>query len=121
MTTNERRQIKPEEWAAIGELAAAAPDLSQVKDRLLAALVAHSPRTAPGATHHLAWQQAQGGLRPSTWKELTEAVRMGILPALVARRYVDIPPGKGSLWRTAWRAFWLRAQRGGAVELEEYQ
>ncbi len=111
----EIREIKPEEWATIGELAKAAPDLALVKDRLVAALVVPPARTAPGATGHLAWQQPQGGLRPSTWKELTEAVRLGILPGYVARRYVDIPPGNGSIWRIAWRAFRLRAQRGGEV------
>ena len=102
---SERRDIKPEEMAVIGELALAAPDLVAVRDKLLAAL-----KPAPAVSGgRLAWSGAT--LRPTSWKELTEAVKLGILHPKEAARYVDVPGAE----RGFWRSWWLQGQRGGGA------
>ncbi|MGH7667159.1 MAG: hypothetical protein ACREN1_07615 [Candidatus Dormibacteria bacterium] len=103
MTTSEPREIKPEEWAAIGELPAAAPDLSRVKDRLVAAL------GASGTVEREAPRPALPALRPTTMKELL----LGVLTPTQARRFVEVPAARASIWQ----AFRLRAQRGSGARL----
>ncbi|HUY09188.1 MAG TPA: hypothetical protein VMW80_07020 [Candidatus Dormibacteraeota bacterium] len=101
----ERRDIRPEEMAVIAELAMATPDLVAAKDRILGALaVAHAPAAGSG---RLAWAPA---LEPKTFKELMEAVRLGVLNPGQARRFLNIPQAEpGMLVRLAR----LRWQRGG--------
>ena len=102
----ERRDIRPEEMAVIAELAMATPDLVAAKDRILAALVVAQAPTAGG---QLAWAPA---LEPKTFKELMEAVRLGVLNPGQARRFLNIPQAEpGVLARLAR----LRWQRGGIV------
>ncbi|MGH7639467.1 MAG: hypothetical protein ACREN7_00050 [Candidatus Dormibacteria bacterium] len=101
----EIREIRPEEWAAIGELAAAAPDLAAVKDRLVAALGA--PGTPAGAQP----RPGAPGLQPTSWKDLLVAVRLGVLTPAQARRFAAVPEARPGIWRQ----FWLRTQRGGRL------
>ena len=93
-----RRNIAPLEWETIGKLAAEAPDLTQVEARLLLAL---KPGDGPS-----------GGplLRPATWRELMEAVKLGVLGPGEARRFVGVPGAE----RGSGRSWWLPWQRGGS-------
>ncbi len=101
----ERRDIRPEEMAVIAELAMTTPDLVAAKDRILAALVVTQAPATGGS--QLAWAPA---LEPKTFKELMEAVRLGVLNPWQARRFLNIPqPESGVLVRLA-RVRW---QRGG--------
>lgn len=97
MEARPKRQIEPHEWETIGKLAAEVGDLTKVEDRLLASLRSSGPAGSVAT------------LRPTTWRELMDGVRHGVLTPLAARRFVDIPesaPGR-------WYQFWLRLQRGG--------
>lgn len=103
----ERRDLRPEEMAVIAELAMATPDLVAAKDRILAALVVAQAPAAGGG--QLAWAPV---LEPKTFKELMEAVRLGMLNPGQARRFLNIPRAEpGVLARLAR----LRWQRGGIV------
>ena len=103
----ERRDIRPEEMAVIAELAMAAPDLVAAKDRILAALAVPQAPTAGGG--RLAWAPA---LEPKTFKELMEAVRLGLLNPGQARRFLNIPQAESGVLARLAR---LRWQRGGIV------
>ena len=100
-----RRQLAPAEMEVIFRLAQASPDLVADEARLMAGLSKATP------SGKLAWSGP--ALRPNTWRELTEAVRRGILSGPDARRYVDLPGREPPIWRTAW----LRFQRGGRPEV----
>jgi len=98
----ERRDLRPEEMAVILELAMATPDLVAAKDRMLAALAA-----PVGSGLAL----AAGTMRPTTMKELLEAVKLGVLRPEQARRFVAVPqPEPGLMARMAR----LRWQKGVA-------
>lgn len=94
-----RRDLSIAEMEVLAELATAVPDLVAVKDQLLAALAGAA---APGAQG--------GGLQPGGWKELMEAVRLGVLNPGQARKFVAIPQGEP---RMLVRLARLRTQRGG--------
>lgn len=103
----ERRDLRPEEMAVIFELATATPDLVAARDRLVAAARGGSaPATGGG---RLQWQPS---LEPKSWKELMEAVRLGVLDPKAARRFVNVPQPEPSVLR---RIAGLRAQRGGVL------
>lgn len=96
----ERRIIAPREWETIGKLAAATPDLTKVEPQLLAAL-----KTGAGAA-------GAPLLRPANWRELMEAVRLGVISPKESRRFLALPrSGPGLLARLA-RLWWQRIGRG---------
>jgi len=101
----ERRDLRPEEMATILELAMACPDLTAAKERLLAALTV--ARTGEGAV-----SVARPTIEPKSLKELMEAVKLGIIPAHQARRFVNVPQPEPSALRRVVRLGW---QRGGAA------
>lgn len=92
-----RRDLSLEEMAVVAELATATPDLVGARGRLLAAL--DGPQLPAGETP---------GLRPTTWKELLDAVRLGVVLPREAARFVDVPQpkGAGSMFRRAVRLRW---------------
>ncbi|MHB8555838.1 MAG: hypothetical protein ACYDCB_09330 [Candidatus Dormibacteria bacterium] len=85
----------------IAELATSVPDLVAARDRLLASLA------GPMADGRLAWTPA---LEPKTWRDLVEAVRLGVLTPEQARRFVNLPQAHPGLLH---RLAHLRWQRGG--------
>lgn len=101
-----RRDLRAEEAGVIAALALVAPDLAAVRDRLMAVLsVAGIPGADPAGP-------GAGALEPRTWRDLPEAVRLGIPQTRDARRYVNLPePRPGTLRQVVW----LKTQRGGAL------
>ena len=101
-----RRDLSIAEMEVIAELATATPDLVAVRTQLLAVLVAQAPAAGGG---RLAWAPA---LEPKTFKELMEAVRLGVLNPGQARRFLNIPQIESGVLARLAR---LRWQRGGIV------
>lgn len=102
-----RRDLSLEELGVVAELATMAPDLLAARDRLLAAL-SGATVVQPGGGR-LKWEPS---LQPKTWKELIEAVRLGVIPPREARRFVAVPQPEGAAARLR-QAARLRWQRGG--------
>ncbi len=101
----ERRIMRPEEMEVIAELAAAAPDLVAARDRLMTA--AKGGGLPPAGGGRIKWEPS---LEPKNWKELMEAVRLGVIRPREAVRFVAIPQPEPSALRRIAR---LRWQQGG--------
>jgi hypothetical protein len=93
---NKARRIEPHEWETIGRVAAEVDDLTKVEGRLLA------------AARGLEQPKGSGTLRPQSWRELMQAVSLGVLRPWEAKRFVEVPEPP----RSFWGAFWRRLQRG---------
>ena len=106
-TKTSRRDLSIAEMDVLADLATAVPDLVAVKDQLLGALAAAA---GPHGGGRLAWAPA---LQPKTWRDLVEAVRLGVLSPEQARRFVAIPQAEPGVLTLLTR---LRWQRGGAYQ-----